>query len=140
MHNADRDAEIVRRYLLPTSIGKLATEYGVSRQRIEQIVRGKGAYRPRIETSIPGGPKQTRDAIAAGTRPDWRLPPGGRTLDIITLREADPDKSYQKIANELGVALSTVATTLKRWRPDLLRGARGRGPVNVTVASQTESV
>lgn len=43
-----RDKIIVRRYLAGEAITVLADEYGVSRQRIYQIVKKEGAYRPRL--------------------------------------------------------------------------------------------
>lgn len=120
----ERNQEIVARYLAGESIGKLAIDFGVVRQRINQITKAAGVHRPRVDVSIPGSAKQVRKAIANGTRPDWRRPPGGKTLDIIALREARPDNTYQQISDALDVAAGTVANALKRWRPDLLR----RGP------------
>src|SRR5579864_2770457 len=45
---AERNAEIVRRYLARESIIVLAREHGVSRARIHQIVKKTGAHRERL--------------------------------------------------------------------------------------------
>lgn len=125
-----RNDEIIRRYLLPTSIGVLAKDFGLSRQRISQITGKSGMHRPKIDMKVPGSisqtNKETARAIANGSRPDWRRPPGGKSLDIIAMRE-NGKPTYATIATELGVEISTVANALKRWRPDLLRGPRHNG-------------
>lgn len=60
-----RNAEIVRRYLVPTSLDVLAVEFGLTKARISQIVKAAGADRPPI---IPARPNKKTDRNAEVVR------------------------------------------------------------------------
>ncbi|HXJ61968.1 MAG TPA: HNH endonuclease signature motif containing protein [Verrucomicrobiae bacterium] len=60
-----RNAEIVRRYLLPTSLEALSVEFGVTPQRISQIVKVAGAVRAPI---IPVRPNKKTERNAEVVR------------------------------------------------------------------------
>lgn len=123
-----RDAELIREYLLPTAITKLAKKFGISHQRVQQITKKHRVHRLKMIREPTTGAnlraRQIREAIASGARPNWVFGPSGNTMSIIEAREACPDWSYGRIAKHLGVGYPNVAAALTRWRPDLLR----RGP------------
>lgn len=121
-----RDEVIVREYLAGKSVIVLAESFGISKQRIFQIVQSAGAYRPRLaiepdpnsKTSKIKARKLARDA--AGLRLNEHAEPSERIKTMISLRERG--MTYIEIGAEVGVHFMSVSYAMARWRPDL----RGR--------------
>jgi lambda repressor-like predicted transcriptional regulator len=106
-----RDASIRARFNAGESLGALAVEFGVSRQRIWQIVAKFGP--PRVSLG------KIRKAARLAT-PLAEIPrvAGPNIAAVIALREAG--LSYGAIAKERGSSMNSVYYALSKWRPYLL--------------------
>lgn len=123
MPHTERNAEIVERYLAGEAITALSLAFGVSRQRIYQIVRYRGAHRPRLKQSVrPGSIQDTKRRRAAGELPNLRLGMRGKTPDALAMREAGA--SYKAISAALGLSQPGITALLRKWRPDLMASRR----------------
>lgn len=130
-----RNAEIVRRYLAGESIGIIAADHQISRQRVFQLTQARGVHRPWLAPTIQVGSKAWKKGeISAG-----RLPQKTRTTDrmreIVQLREQG--LPYTDICERLDCgpgdvryALLTLRPDLKGWNPtsgDFVRAFDRRG-------------
>lgn len=101
---SERSISIGTRYRAGESIGLLAAEYGVSRQRIFQIAKATGKMRQKFNK---------------------KGSPGPRSAQIIALRETR--MSYGQISVAMGATNGAISSVLRRWRPDLLGPIRPSG-------------
>lgn len=117
--NPTRDETIARRYRVGEAITLLASEYGLSRQRIFQIVERNGDLRPRIKIPLKEGSQRwRRRQRAAGLIPPRERKPSPISTRIVEMRAAG--FSYNAIADACEVSVSSIQFALKWWAPDLM--------------------
>lgn len=100
-----RNAEIFRRHQSGDSFGDIASDHGIRRQRVEQIVRSEERRRRREIAELA---ELERDRRLVAQRRDRRGRFTGAVVGLTTLRVLDEEIQSRRIDRLLGLTGSAV--------------------------------